>query len=405
MTKTILIMRLELPIHAERFGANQFYKVQKIFEFDGGYELDDEFSSPFHVIQQISRAQLFDIEKDMAIIIPVKNERLRLLESLLCGIPHDCLPIIVSASNCEPIDRFRMERGMVDTFCRHAKKRYVMVHQRSRELAKVFQEGDYPEIMDNDGLVHPGKAEGMLAGITLAHLAGKKYVGFIDSDNYFPGAVFEYARLFSAGLSQAKSPYSMVRIQWHSKPKVVDSGLFFAKWGRVSRITNQYLNQFLSCFTGYETDALRTGNAGEHALSMPLALSLDYSSGFSVETYHFVSLLEKFGGILPSPFPEVVQAGTEIFQMESRNPHFHDADKGDIHIKEMIEYSLGVIYHSPICPEGMRQEILTELRAAKILPKNTEPVLPRRYPALAKIDFKRAAQSIDWQVFGNFIPK
>lgn len=397
-------MRLELPARAERFGANLFYNIQKIYELDGGHEFDGEFASPFHVIQQIPRERLYEIERNMAIVIPVKNERLRLLESVLCGIPHDCLPIIVSNSQREPVDRFRMEQGMVDTFCRYAKKRYVIAHQRSPELAQIFRDGNYPHLLDGEGLVHAGKAEGMLLGITLAHLLGKKYVGFIDSDNYFPGAVFEYARLFAAGLSQSKSPYSMVRIQWHSKPKIVDSELFFAKWGRVSRVTNLYLNQLLSHYTGYETESLRTGNAGEHALSMDLALLLDYSAGFSVETYHFISLLEKFGGVMPSPYPDVMKAGAEIFQMESRNPHFHEAAKGDKHIKEMIEYSLAVLYHSPICPEILKKEILRELRRARIIDKDSEPLQPRRYPALAAINFKSAMRSMDWAQHGNFVP-
>ncbi|MEO6758612.1 MAG: mannosyl-3-phosphoglycerate synthase, partial [Saprospiraceae bacterium] len=255
-----------------------------------------------------------------------------------------------------------------------------------------------------DGLVHKGKAEGMLAGITIARMLGKKYVGFIDSDNYFPGAVFEYVRLFSSGLGQAQSPYSMVRIQWHSKPKIVDSELFFAKWGRVSRVTNLYLNLFLSHYTGFETEVLSTGNAGEHAMSMDLALLLDYSAGFSIETYHFVSLLEKFGGVMPSPYKAVMQSGAEIFQMESRNPHLHVADKGDHHIKEMIEYSLGVLYHSTICPPGLKKEILRELRRGRIIAKDVEPVNPRRYPALGSIDFQAAARTIDWQQHGNYAP-
>ncbi|MEO6037532.1 MAG: mannosyl-3-phosphoglycerate synthase [Saprospiraceae bacterium] len=397
-------MRLELPVNSERFGANIFHNLQKVYELDGGYTVDDEFTSQFHVIQQISRERLHEIEQHMAIIIPVKNERLRLLEGVLCGIPHDCLPIIVSASERSPVDRFRMENNMVDTFCRFAKKRYVIMHQRSTEMAKVFVDGGYPHLLDEEGLVHKGKAEGMLAGITLARLLGKKYVGFIDSDNYFPGAVFEYVRLFSAGLCQATSPHSMVRIQWHSKPKIVDSELFFAKWGRVSRVTNLYLNLLLSHYTGFETEVLCTGNAGEHAMSMDLALLLDYSAGFSIETYHFVTLLEKFGGVLPSPYPEVMQSGAEIFQMESRNPHLHVADKGDHHIKEMIEYSLAVLYHSAICPPGLKKEILRELRRGRIIPKDQEPVMPRRYPALTAVDYGAACRSIDWERHGNFAP-
>jgi mannosyl-3-phosphoglycerate synthase len=397
-------MRIEMPARAERFGANLFYNVQKIYELDGGYQLDGEFASPFHVIQQIPYEQLHEIEQDLAIVIPVKDERLRLLEGVLCGIPHACLPIILSNSKEEPVDRFRMERSMVDTFCRYAKKKYVIAHQRSPELAQIFEKGGYTHLLDEEGLVRNGKAEGMLAGIVLAHLLGKKYVGFIDSDNYFPGAVFEYVRLFSAGLSQSKTPYSMTRIQWHSKPKIVGSELFFAKWGRVSRITNQYLNLLLSHYTGYETEALRTGNAGEHALSMPLALLLDYSAGFSIETYHFVSLMEKFGGVMPSQFPEVMKAGVEVFQMESRNPHLHEVAKGGGHIREMMEYSLAVLYHSDICPDNLKKEILRELRRSKILGKDVLPVQPHRYPALATMDFDAAARVADWAQHGNFVP-
>jgi len=397
-------MRLEIPTNAERFGANLFYKVQKIYELDGGYGVDSEFDSPFHVIQQIPYERLHEIEKDLAIVIPVKNERLRLLEGVLCGIPHACLPIVLSNSKNEPIDRFRMERSMVDTFCRYAKKKYLIAHQRSPELARVFKDGGYPHLLDDDGLVRHGKAEGMMAGIALAHLAGKKYVGFIDSDNYFPGAVFEYVRIFSAGLAQGKSPYSMVRIQWHSKPKIVDAELYFTKWGRVSRITNQYLNLFLSHFTGYETEVLRTGNAGEHALSMPLALALDYSTGFSVETHQFVSLMEKFGGVMPSPFPEIMKNGVEVFQIESRNPHLHEVTKGDDHIREMIEYSLSVLWHSGICPANLKKDISSELRRLKIIRKNEEPINLRQYPVLSTLNFDTAARSVDWAQYGNYTP-
>ena len=397
-------MRLEIPTNAERFGANLFYPVQKIYELEGGYGVDTAFDSPFHVIQQIPYERLHEIEKDLAIVIPVKNERLRLLEGVLCGIPHACLPIILSNSQNEPIDRFRMERNMVDTFCRYAKKKYLIAHQRSPELARLFGDGAYPQLLDDEGVLRHGKAEGMMAGIVLARLAGKKYVGFIDADNYFPGAVFEYVRIFSAGLSQGQSPFSMVRIQWHSKPKIVDTELFFAKWGRVTRITNHYLNLFLSQYTGYETEILRTGNAGEHALSMPLALALDYSSGFSVETQQFVSLMEKFGGVLPSPFPEIMKNGVELFQIESRNPHLHEVAKGQDHIREMIEYSLSALWHSSICPARVQKDIASELQRLKILRKNETPLKPRRYPELSALDFDAAAAGLDWSQHGNYIP-
>lgn len=396
-------MRIDLPVLTERFGANRFYQVQKIYELDGGIEQDDEFSNPFHVIRQIPYERLHEIEKDMAVIIPVKNERLRLLEGVLSGIPHACLPIIVSNSQQTPIDRYRMEREMVDSFCRYAKKKYVIAHQRSPRTAALFKAGGYTALFDEEGLVRNGKAEGMLAGMALARILGKRYVGFIDADNYFPGSVLEYVRIFSAGFSQSNSPYSMVRVQWHSKPKIVQEGLYFAKWGRVSRITNEYLNRLLGYYTGFETEALRTGNAGEHALTMDLALMLDYSAGFSVETHHFVSLLEQFGGILPNPDTDSMKAGVDIFQIQSRNPHFHAIDKGDEHLGDMIGASLSVLFHSAVCPDALKKEIIGELKKRHIVGKNDLPLLPRRYPPLGDMDFDAAAKVYDWTRQSNFI--
>lgn len=395
-------MRIELPKYAERFGAVLFHDIQKVYELDGGLHLDEEFASPFHVIRQIPQERLHEIERDMAVVIPTRNERLRLLEGVLAGIPHACVPIILSNSSDEPIDRFRMECQTVENFCHHAKKKYLIMHQRSSELAELFKSGGYPYLLDESGFVRNGKAEGMIAGLLLARLLGKKYVGFVDADNYFPGAVFEYVRIFAAGLSQSPSLYSMVRIQWHSKPKVSGVGLFFAKWGRVSRITNQFLNRLIGQYTGFETEAIKTGNAGEHALSMDLALELDYSAGFSVETNHFVNMVEQFGGILPSPSAkkEVLRQGVYLYQIESRNPHLHDA-KEEGHVEEMIEKSLSVIFHSPLCPERLKDDIVAELKRLKILKKNQLPEQPYRYPALNTLDFGTALRIFDLEKHGN----
>lgn len=398
-------MRIGLPTNSERYGSNLFYSVQKVFELDGGLEINEEFSSPFHVIRQIPLSNLNAIEKEMAIVVPIKNEKLRLLEGVLSGIPNACFPIILSNSQRSPTDRFGMESSLLDNFCHSAKKKYAIFHQRSPELAQMFVEGGYTHLLDEEGLVRHGKAEGMIAGLLIARLLKKQYIGYIDSDNYFPGAVLEYIRLFSSGFSQAKTNYSMVRIQWHSKPKIVDSEMFFARFGRVSRITNQYLNQLLSLQSGFETDILATGNAGEHAMSMELALKMGYSSGFSIEANHFVSLLENFGGANPSQFPEVMSHGTELFQIQSRNPHFHDFAKGDDHLNEMIEASLSVIYYSPICPKSLQEQILEELYRLKILGKKQLPSKNRQYPALNDMDFEAAGRHVDWSKHGNYHPQ
>jgi mannosyl-3-phosphoglycerate synthase len=258
-------------------------------------------------------------------------------------------------------------------------------------------------LLDDSGLIRNGKSEGMLLGLMLARLAGKQFVGFVDVDNYIPGAVMEYVREFATGFALSKSHYAMVRTLWHSKPKVVESKLYFAKYGRTSVVTNEYLNRLIGYPTGFETEVIKTGNAGEHALSMKLALLLDYAAGYAVETYHFVNLLEKFGGLRPSPYPEVMKEGVEIFQIESRNPHLHDTSKGDEHIHDMILASLGVIYDSFVCPETLKKEILTELRRRKLVGARNAPQSVGVYPSLDRIDPDKFAEAIAGQPYATML--
>src|SRR5262249_229833 len=139
-------------------------------------------------------------------------------------------------------------------------------------------------------------------------------------------------------------PYKMFPISWIYKPKWSESGQTheMRKWGRVSEITNQYLNDLVSYYTGFETEVMRTGNSGEHCMSMKLAESLTYSSGFSVEPYEIINILEEFGGIIPTEHQDAMDKGIEIMQIETRNPHFHE-EKGDAHLRQMLLEAVGCI--------------------------------------------------------------
>jgi mannosyl-3-phosphoglycerate synthase len=160
----------------------------------------------------------------------------------------------------------------------------------------------------------------------------------------------------------SESPYSMVRLHWRYKPKVVEDKLYFKKWGRVSEATNRYLNLLLSTNSGFETGVVVTGNAGEHAMTTKLADIMCYSPGYSVEPYHFVYLFDVFGHKAEKiAYPDAEAAGIEIFQIETLNPHIHE-EKGREHIKNMLLGSLGTIYKSPLCNDYVRSKILGELK-------------------------------------------
>ncbi|MGB8087725.1 MAG: mannosyl-3-phosphoglycerate synthase [Nitrososphaeraceae archaeon] len=380
-------MKLDHPRYTERFGAISLHGVQRVYELDSGFSNGRPTSE---TIRSIGNEEISEIEKKMAIVIPIKGERLKLLEGVLSGIPHDCLTIIVSNSPRQPVDRYKLEKEALEQFNRFVGKNALILHQKDPGLSDALKEVGYNSIFGPDDIVRNGKAEGMITGMLLAKMAGKDYVGFIDADNYVPGAVNEYVKIFASGLAMSNSPYTMVRISWIYKPKVSESGLYFSKWGRVSEITNQYLNSLVSYYTGFETEVMRTGNSGEHCMSMKLAELLTYSSGFSVEPYEIVNVLEEFGGILPTENQEAMDKGIEISQVETRNPHFHE-EKGDDHIKEMFFGSLGCIYHSKICPPRLREKIVEELRNRSMLEEGQEIDTLKKISPFSQIDMRQFA--------------
>ena len=383
-------MKLDLPRYTERFGATSLHGVQRVYELDSGF---DDGRPVSESIVNIGNNQIVDIERRMAIVIPTKGERLRLLEGVLSGIPHDCLTIIVSNSPRQPVDRYKLEKESLQQFNRFVGRNAFILHQRDPVVSEVLRDVGYNSILAPDGTVRSGKAEGMVIGMLLAKMAGKEYVGFIDADNYVPGAVNEYAKIFASGIAMSQTPYTMVRISWIYKPKISETGLYFSKWGRVSEITNQHLNTLVSYYTGFETEIVRTGNSGEHCMSLKLAELLTYSSGYAIESYEIVNILEEFGGIIPTVNQDAMDKGVEIMQVETRNPHFHE-DKGDDHLKEMVVGSLGSIYHSKICPPKVREKILEALRSKNMLEENQqqEPPVPHKIEPFKDIDVRRFAK-------------
>jgi mannosyl-3-phosphoglycerate synthase len=344
--------------------------VQRVISLDSGGKRRPHSHGAIGV-RKIDEETIRHFEDRMAIVIPTKDEKLRLLEGVVSGVPHDCLVIVVSNSQRKRVDRFRIEGDVLDQLCRFTLRQALIIHQKDPAIAKAAMDADYDDILDEDGLIRDGKGEAMILGLLVAKAAGKEYVGFIDADNYFPGSVLEYVRNYAAGFSLAQSPYSMVRILWRYKPKI-SAGLYFKKWGRISEITNKYLNSLISTKIGLETEVVTTGNAGEHAMSMQLAEIIPYASGYAVESQELISLFENFGGILPTKESKVIEQGIDILQIETRNPHLHE-ERGNQHLNDILLSSLSTIYHSPLCDKEVKQAILAELINQGILKDGGSP--------------------------------
>src|SRR5688500_224814 len=386
-------MKLDLPRYTERFGATSLHGVQRVYELDSG--LDDGGPGSDSIVD-IGDDQVVDIERGKALVNPTNGEGRRVVEGVLSGILYHCLPVIVSNSARQPVDRYKLEKEALQQFNRFVGRNAFILHQRDPVLSEVLRDVGYNSILDPDGMVRSGKAEGMVIGMLLAKMAGKEYVGFIDADNYVPGAVNEYVKIFASGIAMSQTPYVMTRISWIYKPKISETGLYFSKWGRVSEITNQQLNSLVSYYTGFETEVMRTGNSGEHCMSLKLAELLTYASGYAIEPYEIVNVLEEFGGIIPTVNQDAMDKGVEILQVETRNPHFHE-DKGDDHLKEMVVGSLGSIYHSKICPPKDREKILEALRSKNMLEESQqqqqqELTAPLKIEPFKDIDVRQLAK-------------
>ena len=386
-------MRIENLRYTERFGAVMLHDVQKVLELDSGRSRGVPPQLNL-AVRKVEEETIKDFEEKMAVIIPTKNERLKLFEGVIGGVPHECLKIIVSNSERRRFDRFRMERDALEQYCRFTQRRALIFHQKDPLLAEALSDAGYPDILGEDGLIKDGKAEGMIVGMLLAKMAGKEYVGFIDADNYFPGSVWEYIRCYAAGFILAESPYTMVRVLWRYKPKMSVHGMYFKKWGRVSQVTNRVMNALISYTMGFDTDIIKTGNAGEHAISLQLADILPYASGFAVEPQELLSIFEGFGGALPVADRSAANRGVEIFQIESRNPHLHE-EKGAEHIQEMLLDGLGSIYHSPLSETGIRERILEELVDQNALSLGEEPPKPNIYPPLGRADIGKFRKALE----------
>src|SRR5574339_763535 len=148
-------MKLDVSRFTERFGSVSLHGVQRVYELDSGHNKHPKTES--EVIRSIDDEIISKIESEMSIVIPIKGERLKLLEGVLSGIPHDCLTIIVSNSPREPIDRYKLEKQAIEQFNRFAEKKSVIIHQKDTGLAKALEDVGYTDLFDSVGNIRNGK--------------------------------------------------------------------------------------------------------------------------------------------------------------------------------------------------------------------------------------------------------
>ncbi|KAF9880101.1 isoflavone reductase family protein [Colletotrichum karsti] len=341
----------------------------------------------------VSDGDIAAIQSKMAIIVLCKNEPPNTIESVFSGIPHNSLIILVSNSSRSEIDRYAAEAEKLESFCRLTKRSGITIHQKDPGAAKAFIAAGSSDIVGDDGLIRNGKGEGMILGMALAAWKGLDYIGFIDADNHSPSSVLEYCECYAAALYYERYTRGgqdiMVRISWGSKLKCRDGSLQYDPEGRSSQVVNGWLNKLLEHFAGRPVNNfIRTGNAGEHAMSMGLAKHMKMAGGFAIEPYEIIYLLEELSN-LPIQDPKYVGAPVSyspavIHQIKTRSPHLHD-NKGDEHVKGMWAQALGSLYHSKITPPEMKKALHEFMVKEGDLSPDEMPPKARVYPALEEL--------------------
>ena len=475
-------MRLSIRSSATHVGGVKIHETFRVTELDAGHCVEpsrhDALNGGFNSTTSrsnvaFSHESIHDVETQLAIVIPCMDEEQGLLDSVLHGVPHECLIVLVSNSN--PVN-FEAECRLLADFCNDTQRPGIVIHQRDEGLALAFHAAGMPEVVAETSQpqtkrgalrVRNGKGEAMMIGTAIAKLAGKHFIGFIDADNFVAGSVHEYCKVYAAGLHYAlhctentgttsssdmaestEMSYAMVRIKWNSKPKVKDGKLVFEKSGRCSRVVNEWMNRLLDALVGDITEnrLIQTSNAGEHAMSLDLAMDLCFATGYAVEPFQLVNAWEQFGvrnidndqsltttvaqqfytahtafckfgttedtgnftqdinksatslsaashhsSVANPTRASTVQSphNVRILQIETRNPHFHDVSKGHEHIQRMQVEGLSTIYHSRLVPRKLKDELRGFMKEEfpTAVGIDGEPERPRVYPPMRTLDF------------------
>jgi mannosyl-3-phosphoglycerate synthase len=362
----------------------------------------------------VSSSSLDEILSEMVIVVPCKDEDLDVIRGVIAAIPHACLVILVSNCKRAEDDAYEQQVKMVHTFAGYGRQ-ILVIHQKDSVAAAALQASRMSELLDPaDGRIRNGKGEGMLLAIAIAEAfcPEKRYVGFVDADNFIPATVSEYCTAFAAGFAMSRSPEqedTLVRLRWNSKPKIRNGKVEKVEQGRCSRIVNNWLNRLFASEAPGETlnPLITTANAGEHAMTMALAKKLRMAAGYAIEPFHFVDLLVRgrLEGNTSSSARDVegsnrTETSTKpldkpvtVRQIRTCSPHWH-RESDDEHIRHMWAAGLGSIYHG-LAPyrakNGAIKQLCKDMHAYAVNNNGVEKTTgqlpcPRTYPALETMD-------------------
>jgi mannosyl-3-phosphoglycerate synthase len=348
------------------------------------------------IIEAVHLSDLDYFMRHAAFVISHKSESLDTLRTVLRFLPAESPLIIVS--NCPPRERAYLRAALDRDLA--GRPAAFLVHQKDERIAHFFRECGVPHILGGDGAVVDGKGEGMYIGALLAALLRQpEWLIYYDADNHAPSALLEYTlamgRLYMAAraassasaadvpvrhdLRGRSAPPALhnIRVCWASK-LAYDGGDYTPRarvMGRCTQVVAPFCDELLRARQPWTDQPLTTPNAGEQGMTMRTAMTLRFSSGFSVETFQLLDLF--FQG---TQRDDGAQQPVLLQQYMSGSPHFHQK-KDDGHIRGMIAESLGsFLVFKRALPPGLAARISSLLRQLEV-----SAIRPAVYPALREL--------------------
>jgi len=356
-----------------------------------------------HILETGDLPNLHSFLSHTVFVISHKSEKVKTLREVLWYLPLNS-PIII-VTNCQESEKEALMNELKLELAHHQK--IYLVHQKEESIARLFESYGVCHIIGEDGKVIDGKGEGMYIGTLCAYQLGyPRWIVFYDADNFVPSALLEYtlamSRLFmstsysdlaserdtiiirrQAGMHVGADLHN-VRICWSSKPELKDGHLDTRIMGRCTRVVSPLFNELVEGWFGMRDFEISSSNAGEQGMTVKTALSLRFSSGFSVETLQLIDLL--FQAYKRKGSAE----GILLQQYLSKSPHFHEK-KGDEHIKKMIEESLGSFFHfEDSLPDNVKHQLNIVYDELCL-----DFVIPSLYPSLQDLHIKRIERFMD----------
>jgi len=370
-------MLVQAPVDFVDYGYIRIYSLSKILEID-----DRGFFSERNNVMGVDYDVTTEFMRKTAYIVVEKNLDFHTLWGLVTAFPHFTQVIIISLSSK---DRLYDERRLARLIMARTGRYVAVVSVYDPTWGEVLRKTPFKVLLTDDGTVRPGIGEAYILGTLITNWMSNSYIGYIDGNNLLPGTAYEYAMAFLSIFNTMKTfNHIMVRIKRSTRGWLAINHKPLRKVAKISQIVNDLVNAIISKHRGEYVDFVQTADTIDMGMTLEMAEKLPWARGRCPGLYHLIYILDRCWlekkRWVRCPFGWL---RAYITQIEAITPHalYEVSDK---ELLARLAECLGIIYHSRIADDEVKDEILRVLK--KYGYQEDEPPKPVVYPPTIIVD-------------------